>query len=286
VELAFAIQTNGMAIDREWARFLKDEGFLVGLSLDGPRLLHDRLRTGPDGGGSHSRVMETVRLLADAGTDFNILCVVDQATADNARKVYGFFRRHGLDWIQFIPRLDPLDAPPGRALTAEAWGSFLKTSFDLWYDDLRQGRQACVRHFENYLSLALGLAPDTCAMSGRCSPYFAVEADGSVFPCDFYELDEWLLGNIRDRGFAEMGRSETARRFIRRSEPLAPGCAECPVLPLCRGGCAREREPFTGGRPSPNRLCKGYRDFLSYAGSRIMALAQESRGLPESHHNH
>lgn len=314
LELRFMIQTNGMVIDREWADFLAGEKFLTGLSLDGPRALHDIFRLAPDGSGSFSRVMAAAQTLKEAGAEFNILCVVDSATADNALAVYEFFRRRGFTWLQYIPCLDPLDlsdrgdpsdrgeasdrATPsdtpattetktdpdavsgaGRfSLTSAAWASFLKITFDAWHADIRAGRQVSVRYFDNLVDMALGYPPENCGMSGRCAAYFTIEADGSVFPCDFYVLDEWRMGNVMKDSFASVTASANALRFARVSEHVSPECVTCFAYPLCRGGCRRDREPFENGKPRLNRFCAAYKDFFAYAGQRILDLARELRG--------
>lgn len=304
----YMLQTNGLAIDEEWAAFLAEKHFLTGLSLDGPRLLHDLFRKGYDGSGSFDRVMQAARTLKAAGADFNILCVVDAATADNPLAVYEFFRRRGFDWIQYIPCLEPLEGTsqlpvdasgvtgedavaqdsgsnPGAAarsgggspyaLTPAAWGHFLEVTFDAWYKDIRSGRQVSIRYFDNLVDMALGYPPENCGMAGRCSAYFTVEADGSVYPCDFYVLDEWRMGNVQEHSFAQMAASKEARRFIESSLSVSPECTGCFAYPLCRGGCRREREPFIDGHPGLNRHCEAWQHFFRHAGGRIMELAAD-----------
>ncbi len=277
VEIHFSLQTNGMLIDAEWARFLKEESFLTGLSLDGPRMIHDAFRKGADGSGSFARVMESARLLGEASAEFNILCVVDSLTADNPRAVYDFFKRRGFRWIQYIPCLDPLGAVEGvgHSLSPPAWASFLKTSFDAWHQDIRSGEGLSIRYFDNLVDMAMGYPPESCGMSGTCTANFTVEADGSVFPCDFYVLDEWRMGNVRTDSLKAMRSCGNARRFVRVSEHQSPACSSCFAFPLCRGGCRRDREPFSGGLPGLNRFCEAYKDFFAHAGQRIIDLARE-----------
>jgi uncharacterized protein len=283
-EIRFSIQTNGMLIDREWAAFLKEEHFLTGLSLDGPRMIHDAFRSAPDGSASFARVMEAAAILKEASADFNILCVVDTLSADNPLPVYDFFRRRGFDWIQYIPCLEPLggtkDGSPW-SLGPAAWASFLKTTFDAWHADIRSGRKVSVRYFDNLVDMALGYPPENCGMAGTCGAYFTVEADGSVFPCDFYVLDEWRMGNVRSDSFAAMAASESARRFVEVSDFVSAECKTCFAYPLCRGGCRRDREPFDSGHPRLNRYCEAYKDFFAHAGQRIMDLARELAGSAE-----
>jgi uncharacterized protein len=283
-EVHYALQTNGTTLDPVWAKFLKREKFLVGVSIDGPRALHDAFRVARDDSPSYAKAMEGVRLLRAEGVPVNALCVVDAATADNVELVYTHLRRAGFDWIQFIPCLDPLGEEPGGrswSLTPAAFGNFLKKSFDLWFADGNRGTPASVRWFDNLVGMAMGYPPENCGMSGRCGSYFTVEADGSVYPCDFYVTDEWRLGDIRSLPLGEMAEGEIARRFVSISEHVDDACKSCFAYPLCRGGCRRDREPFKDGLPVLNRYCPSYKEFFAYAGDRIMAIAKaagENRG--------
>lgn len=276
VPVHLALQTNGTTLDAEWAKFLKEEGFLVGVSLDGPRTIHDAFRVGRDESGSYDAAMAGVEALRAEGVPVNALCVVDAAVAENAEVVYRHLRRRGFDWIQFIPCLDPLDGngDPSWSLTPQSFGRFLKRTFDLWCADGTRGTPANVRWFDNLVGMAAGYPPENCGMAGRCSAYFTVEADGSVYPCDFYVTDEWRLGDLRTSPLSEMFRSPTARRFVEISEGVDDACRSCFAAPLCRGGCRRDRD--TGGEEglSLNRYCAAYRDFFSYAGERLLALGK------------
>ncbi len=281
VELAWAIQTNGTLIDGDWARFLKEEGFLVGLSLDGPAAVHDALRRGPDGSASHVRVLAGYAALREAGVPVNALCVVSDQVADNAGAVYRWLRGRGFDWLQFIPCLEPLEARKGGypwSLSAPAYAAFRREAFDLWYGELAAAPPGAplpsVRLFDDLVSLASGSPPPSCERAGRCGLHYVVEADGSVYPCDFYATDEWLLGNLRDSSLAELAGGAAAERFLVATEPDPKACAGCRVLGLCRGGCRRDRAVTDAGRPGRSRLCEAYKDFLAYAGDRILALAR------------
>jgi uncharacterized protein len=276
-KIHLALQTNGMTLDAEWAKFLKREQFLVGVSIDGPRMLHDAFRVKRDDSGSYAQVMEGVAALRAEDVPVNALCVVDAAVADNAELVYRHLRKRGFDWIQFIPCLDPLGEEPGGrswSLKPDAYGRFLKIAFDLWFEDGNRGTPANVRWFDNLIGMAMGYPPENCGMSGRCSAYFTIEADGSVYPCDFYVTDEWRMGNLREQSLASMIQGDRACSFIRVSEYVDPECRACFAFPLCRGGCRRDREPFVDGKPVLNRYCAAYKDFFTYAGERIMAMAK------------
>lgn len=276
VPVTYTLQTNGTLIDAEWARFLKRENFLVGVSIDGPRVLHDTFRVGHDGSPSYRRVMAGVQKLRAEGVPINALCVVDALTANNVELVYNHLRDQGFDWVQFIPCLDPLEEAPGGhswSLSPAAYGIFLRKAFDLWYEERNRGYPAHVRWFDNLIGMAMGYPPDSCSMAGRCEGYFTVEADGSVYPCDFYVLDQWRLGNVHTTDLMAMAQGKTARLFTTSSEYIDPACRTCFAYPLCRGGCRRDREPFVEGKPVLNRYCQSYEEFFAYVGDRIVEIS-------------
>ena len=280
--IANAIQTNGLLIDDEWAEFLRENHFLVGLSLDGNKQLHDLNRLDPAGKGTYARVFHAAQVLTAHKVDFNILTVVTGQTADAISKIYSFYRRSGLLYQQYIPCLDPLEEERGSSpysLTPEKYGKFLKTLFDLWYRDLQAGKFIYIRYFENLLGMLLGGHPESCGMSGNCMIQNIVEADGSVYPCDFYCLDKWKLGNIRDDDFASMAENQTASAFLAEAKREMPDCKGCKWYFICRGGCRRDREPIEENAPVKNYFCPAYQEFFEYAMPRLQEVAANiSRG--------
>lgn len=131
-----------------------------------------------------------------------------------------------------------------------------------------------IRYFDNLVGMFMGHQPEACGMMGVCSCQFVIEANGGVYPCDFYVLDEWYLGNIKDMGFEELKFSDAGNRFIHVSRPVASECCGCEWLDLCRGGCRRLREPFTDGMPVLNYFCPAYKEFFKYAAPRLQQLAR------------
>lgn len=271
-----AIQTNGLLIDDAWAGFLRENHFLVGLSLDGTKDVHDGNRLDPAGKGTFNRVLQAAQKLTAHQVEFNLLTVVTGCTADAAAKIYNFYRRSGLPYQQYIPCLDPLMGERGASpysLTPEKYAKFLKTLFDLWYRDVTQGRFIYIRYFENLLAMLLGQRPESCGLSGACMLQNVIEADGSVYPCDFYCLDEWRMGCVQEDSFPELAERPAAREFLARGATGREQCAGCEYFPICRGGCRRDREPLGHGG---NYFCAAYKEFFPYALPRLRELA---RGL-------
>jgi uncharacterized protein len=266
VEITNCIQTNGLLIDEEWAGFLAANHFLVGVSLDGPRSIHDRWRVDENDCGSFDRVLASARLLERHKVDFNVLTVVTAQAARQAQAIYSFFRRNGLRYQQYIPCLDPLGEQRGArvsSLTPELYAKFLIELFDLWYTDLNRGHFVYIRYFDNIAAMLRGLPPESCGLNGMCSRQYVVEADGGVYPCDFYVLDEYLLGNLCQDEFPALDAARERIGFIAASVCRDPRCMDCCWRPLCNGGCRRDREGQFG--LGNNYFCEAYQAFFSYA---------------------
>lgn len=275
IRISHSIQTNGMLLNEEWAEFFRENRFLVGLSLDGYRALHDRYRVDAGEQGTFVKVLQAAKLLERHRVEYNILCVVTRDAAKNAEKVYRSLRGNGFAWLQFIPCLDDLDcAEEEWSLTAADYGEFLKKTFELYWADLQRGGACSVRAFDNYVRMLCGQPPESCDMTGRCTAYLLVEGDGSVYPCDFYALDEWYLGNVKTDSPEAMLSGEKAVEFCKRSESQHEACAKCRWVALCRGGCCRHREPMEHGIPAQNRFCESYRAFFEFAYPKLQSLAR------------
>lgn len=277
IQVFNSIQTNGLNIDEAWAEFLGKNNFLVGLSLDGPARIHDHYRKDPAGKGSFNQVIQTVDLFKRHRVKFNILVVVNDEVSRHAKEIYHFFRQQGFDYLQFIPCLDPLDETPGErdySLKPYQYGRFLMDLFDLWYRDLKINKAVSIRFFDNWLQMLLGYPPESCGLSGQCAGYFVIEANGNVYPCDFYVIDQWLIGNIGEHDFDYLKNSPQARRFLEVSRQADPKCRSCTWYSLCRGGCRRNREPLVDGSLALNNYCSAYADFFEYSWERFHEVAK------------
>ncbi|MFO7636123.1 MAG: radical SAM protein [Clostridia bacterium] len=263
-------QTNGTLLDESWCMFFREHGYLVGISLDGPRDIHDRFRKDNAGNGTHHLVMQAIAMLEHHGVEVNVLCVVTGESARQGKLIYGFFREQGILNIQFIHCLDKPGQLPGEEQWQLPWRryhKFLKDVFDEWYRDWIRDDACFIRLFDNYLMLLQGMEPEACGMLGCCSCQFVVESDGSVYPCDFYALDEWKAGNVNKDSLMEMAESPAVMKFIGESLVENPKCLHCKWRSLCWNGCKRDREG------NANRYCEATYNFLEYAGERLDYLA-------------
>ena len=277
LKIHYALQTNGYLINEEWAAFLGENHFLVGVSLDGIKEIHDRYRLDAAGKGTYQRVISAIRLLEKHQVEYNILTVVTAATARNGQKIYNYFKKNHFGYQQYIECLDPIGEEPGQheySLTPEKYGEFLKSMFDAWYLDMRSGTYVYNRYFENLMMIMAGQQPESCNMRGVCGKQWMCEADRTVYPCDFYALNQWRLGNIQENSFEEMDEKRDGLGFIQWSMRQQEDCQKCRWFGLCRNGCRRNREPVTAEHTNRNYFCKSYQMFFEYAYPRLEEIYQ------------
>lgn len=268
LHIGFSMQTNGFALDDAWAKFFHENNFLIGLSLDGPARINDYNRLDSQSESTFRQVMSAADLLRKNSVDFNVLSVVTQQSARHIEQIYRFFMNNGMAYQQYIPCLDPLGEPPGQrpySLSAHRYGEFLCELFDLWLQDKRNGRFVYIRMFENIVGILRGSEPESCDMRGRCTSQFVTEADGSVYPCDFYVLDSMCMGNFNQHELSEIAANPIAQAFVEDSLEKDPSCADCVFSFVCRGGCRRHRQQHPSSPLGRNYLCGAYRMFYAYA---------------------
>ena len=264
VQIAHALQTNGCLINEDWCRFFARHQFLIGLSIDGVKATHNAFRKGPQGEDTYFKALDAAARLRSFGVDFNVLTVVTKKTAAKIHRIYESYKHQGFVWQQYIACLDPLHAQPGSmeySLTPEIYGKFLTDLFRLWSIDLQNGSQPYIRQFENYIGILLGYEPECCEQRGICSFQNVVEADGSVYPCDFYVLDEYKLGNLLTDDFAMIEERQQQSSFFEQLKHSSDKCAACKNFFLCRSGCRRHREQ-PGAAYGQNYFCRSYQMFF------------------------
>lgn len=270
--VSHAIQTNGQLIDRQWTGYFKENEYLVGLSLDGTREIHDYFRPDAAGEGTYRKVIRAAKLMDEAGVPFNILTVVTPSLARHISSVFRDFVKHDFRHQQYIICLPPMqEGEPGFTPDEATLARFLKQLFDLWYNEFMAGRYISVRYFDNLVYMLQGHSPELCSMCGHCSIQYLIEADGSVYPCDFYALDEYRLGNILSDSVEDIDRRRIELGFIQQSMTAPEECKRCRWAALCRNGCRRERQGGPGGR---NIHCQAYTSFFEHAYPRLMQIAR------------
>jgi uncharacterized protein len=273
-EILNGIQTNGTLLDEEWARFLAAERFYVGLSLDGPRELHDCYRIDKGERATHRRVVQAYRLLRRHGVSIDMLCVVHAKNVRHPLAVYRFFKELGVDTLQFLPLVARAANGQVTAETvpAQAYGEFLCTIFDEWVR--RDAGRLIVQNFEEATRPYLGIEHALCIFRKTCGDVAVVEFNGDFYSCDHFVEPEHRPGNIRERTLAELLESAPQRAFGQRKAELPRYCRECEFLDLCNGGCPKDRIIHApDGEPGLNYLCAGLKRFFGHAQPYLTRLA-------------
>lgn len=296
-----AIQTNGTLLDDDWCNFLREEHFLVGLSIDGPARLHNAYRVDKQGRDTYDNVVRGLRLLKKHRVEFNTLTVVNRANSRHALEVYRFLRDIGSGFIQFIPLVERLadseatklgldlalpprvDEEGDRRMPVTDWsvepkqyGEFLCTVFDEWVK--RDVGKTYVQIFDVTLGNWLGgqHRGGLCVFSETCGTALAMEHNGDVYSCDHYVYPQYKLGNILNQSLGEMVSSEFQREFGKsKASSLPRYCCGCEVRHLCHGECPKHRFLRTpDGESGLNYLCRAYKKFFNHSAPAMQRMVQ------------
>ena len=299
---AYTIQTNGTLIDDEWAAFFAEHEFLVGLSIDGPRELHDAYRVNKGGKGSFDQVMRGLRHLREHDVEWNALTTLHAANAGRGAEVYRFLRDDcGARFIQFIPIIErvaeasedgtvpwsswrdrPLYRQEGvhvtnRSVTGQQYGRFLIDVFEEWVRT--DVGEVYVQMFDVALANWYGEHPGLCIHSETCGLALALEHTGDLYCCDHFVEPQFKLGNIKERHMLELISSPEQRQFgLNKRETLPQFCLDCDVRFACHGGCPKDRFISTpDGEPGLNYLCTGYQDFFHHVDRPMRLMTERLR---------
>lgn len=295
--LVNALQTNGILLDDAWGGFLAENGFLVGLSLDGPKAVHDRYRVDRAGRPTFDAVMRGLEVLQRFDVAHNALTTVHRANGGKGREIYRFLKACGFDHIQFIPIVErstgaglagapQQGTPPDTRVTewsvaARAYGKFLCDVFDLWVK-ADVGRVS-VQFFDVQLGLWMGRPSGLCVFAKTCGKSLALEHDGSLYACDHYVYPDYRLGALGETPLREMLWSERQVAFGQDKEAsLTAQCRACAFRFACNGGCPKHRFARSKtGEAGHNYFCESYTAFFKHAGPRLEKLAwQLANGIP------
>ncbi|MCL2774689.1 MAG: SPASM domain-containing protein, partial [Oscillospiraceae bacterium] len=237
-------------------------------------------------GETHSKIMKTAKIFDKYKVDYNTLTVITAQTAKHIEKIYNYYKNCGFLYLQFIPCLDPLNEERFKevySLAPELYEKFLITLFKLWYNDFMTGNYISIRFFDNIVRIAAGYPGEQCGMTGTCEGQFVIESDGSVFPCDFYCVDNWKIGSIFAATFDELKNSPNMRKFRETSrysdfsQPEAEKCGTCKVFYLCMGGCRRDRDNKKDGSAGRNIYCEALYNFYSFAEPYLEKIMKKIR---------
>ena len=271
-----SVQTNGLLLDKKWLNLFDEYKTFLGISIDGDREMQECFRKG-----SYDGVMNAVKILKETGTEFNVLTVVNSDNVKKPRELYDFYLANDLRYVQLIPCAEVNNDGKLTLYSVKPveYGEFLCKFFDLWYKNGEP--ELSVRYFDNLLELAAGMEPGFCGFKDKCNHYLVVEANGDVYPCDFFVQKEWLLGNIKNDSFEELF-DKAGKDFSPLKGKVSGKCAACEWNFICKGGCLKYREtnritaqhetvqlPYS----TPDYFCEAYKMFYKYSFDRIKKLA-------------
>jgi len=286
-------QTNGINLDDEWCTFFKENDFLIGLSIDGPEEIHNRMRITKSGNGSFNEVMRGLKLLKKYDVDFNTLTCVHKYNADSPIIIYDFFKQIGSKFMQFIPIVERNVLKEDEVLkiahprydgetevtewTVEGlqYGKYLSTIFDEWIR--KDVGQFYIQIFDVALESWVGMKPNLCIFNPTCGDAMAIEHNGDLYSCDHYVFPENLLGSISDQNILSLVNSDQQRKFGTDKKDLLPSyCKACDFLFACNGGCPKNRIIKTPAfEPGLNYLCNGYKHFFAHVDPYMRIMANE-----------
>ena len=273
VTVSYSIQTNGMMIDEAWCSFFKANEFLVGLSIDGPKTFHDENRLDVKKLGTYKRVMKTKMLFDRYEVEYNVLCVLTQQMARHPQKIFNFLLKEQIRYVQFIPCLDDFECKSRSpfALTPEGFASFYQMLFKLWKQELERGNYISIKLFDDIVYLLRTGQAAACGMLGNCQAQYVIEADGSTYPCDFYVLDDYKMGNLTEVTISEMGKSAKLNEFLHDETNIKSDfCQKCRFIKMCFGGCKRMKNSMYVNEAQT--YC-GYQSFLSKNLAQLQQVA-------------
>jgi len=287
-----ALQTNATLVTAEWAAFFRENGFLIGVSLDGPRDVHDCYRAGKGGGSTSERVVKGIAELYKAGVDYNIMATVNHKSEGRGLEIYQFLKRAGTRFIQFMPVLEHVK--DGRivspdeegsqiapwSVSAEGFGRFLCDIFDYWVR--HDVGSVFINQFDSTLAMWCGEQPGTCTFAQTCGGNSVIEHNGDLYPCDHFVYEDYRIGNVLETDLRTLMASEKQIRFgIDKRNGLPKKCVTCRWYFACHGECPKHRFNRTdSGEPGLNALCDGYNMFFSHVApymERMKQLLSEGR---------
>jgi len=300
------LQTNGILLDDKWCLFFKENEFLIGLSIDGPRRLHDIYRVDKGQKPTFDRVMAGMKLLKKHKVEFNTLTVVSASNVKHPVEVYDFLREMGSGFIQFIPLVERLPGegsaaqgldyaePPGPgqpaspvtrwSVPSEAFGDFLIAIYEEWIK--RDVGKVYVQMFDVSLGIWSGHGPGLCLFLKDCGEALALEHNGDLYSCDHFVYPKYKLGSIMNESVSALVNTDRQKGFGRaKSDTLPRYCRECEVRFACNGECPKHRfEKTPDGEEGLNYLCAGYKKFFKHVDPtmRKMAELMHARMAPAS----
>ncbi len=278
-EVSNSLQTNAVLLDDQWCEFLHENKFLVGISIDGPKELHDYYRLDLGGHGTYDKVMRAIECCKEHKVEFNTLTLINNITAEHPDEIFDFLIDLGIRYMQFISCVET-DPKSGRiadfSVSPKQYGKFLCRIFDRW---MKFGPQnLSIRNFDSILSFFITGRHTVCTFDRHCDHYIVIEHTGDVFPCDFFVDPKWRLGNIMETSMEELATGAAKLDVMQNKQRLCNKCFSCRHLAVCWGGCLKDRMPLDSEKLAcESYFCESYTKFFDYSLPRFMKLADKFR---------
>ena len=257
ITISYALQTNGTLIDNEWCEFLTKNKFLVGISIDAMPKTHNNCRIDINKKGTYNIVSRTVKLMEKNKVEFNVLCTLTSEIAQHPKQVWDWIIQNDFKYVQFTPCLDALDENGKNiyAINPKKYYGFYSELFKFWFNDFRQGKYRSIKLFDDIVNLLAYNIPTACGINGKCSCQIVVESNGNTYPCDFYCIDKYCLGNLSNTHLSNIVQSSAVNNFINREKSKPTLCNTCKYNIFCGSGCYRMQKEI---------YCKDNSNFCGY----------------------
>jgi len=288
-QVSNTLQTNGVLLDDNWCRFLHENKFLLGISIDGPKEFHDKYRVDHSGSGTFERVMRGIENCQEHKVEFSALVLLNNNNVEHPERLFDFLIENELTYLQFIPCIEREVATNQIAdfsITPKQYGDFLCRLFDLWYE--YGPEKLNIREFDSLVTYFVLGKHTICTYSKQCAGFVVVEHSGEAFCCEFFVEPKWRLGNILETPLDKLAAGSIKRAFARDKQDLCNKCLLCNHLDICRGGCMKDRvrtlchserseeSPLGFDKNSfgqENYFCESYKQFFDYTIPRFMQIA-------------
>ncbi|OED42226.1 anaerobic sulfatase maturase [Endozoicomonas sp. (ex Bugula neritina AB1)] len=288
-----SLQTNGVLINDEWATFLKEHEFLVGVSVDGPREIHDYYRVSQGGKPTFNKVMKGIEALKRHSVEYNTLTVVNNVNIEKPIEVYNFLKSIGSTFLQFIPIVEQQEVGitnpslifpaaktekrlmPFAVQSGDEYGRFMITIFDEWVK--KDVGKIYVQAFEEALSKWAGYGGSLCLFQEKCGQAMVIERNGDIYSCDHYVYPEYRLGNILEEKMTKLATSKLQRKFGDDKANVGKHCTECEFRFACHGGCPKHRIHDNDDGTRQNHLCSGYYNLFKHINPYMKYMVNELR---------
>jgi uncharacterized protein len=281
-QVSNTLQTNGVLLDDNWCRFFRDNKFLLGISIDGPKEFHDRYRIDHSSKGTFDRAIRGIKSCRKYDVQFSALVLLNNDNVQQPDTLFDFCIENELTYLQFIPCIetDPATGGPAEfSITPRQYGDFLCRIFDLWYD---YGTEKLnIREFDSLITHYVMGKHTICTYSKQCGGFVVIEHSGDAFCCEFFIEPQWRLGNILETPLEKLATDVKKRTFAHNKQKLPNKCLVCRHLDICRGGCMKDRARWN---ERESYFCESYRQFFDYTVPRFMQIAASIKNSSVGRH--